>query len=89
MLPLTQKVNNRPRFIGRVAAVVGRQRGLKGAAVLRTRPSRMPPPSGAKLLGRPDPLASRLLQMDVNKVCRGYTWIVTRRLRVSGRQVGW
>ena len=28
------------------------------AAVLRTRPSRMPPPSGAKLLGQPDPLTS-------------------------------
>ena len=34
--------------------MVGRQR-LKSAAVLRTRPSRMPPPSAAILLGRPDP----------------------------------
>ena len=46
-------------YIRAWAAVVRRQRVKgQGAAVLRTRPLRMPPPSGAKLLGQPDPLIS-------------------------------
>ena len=60
----------------------------QGAAVLRTHPCRMPPPSGAKLLGQPDP---RPLQM-------GFKWALsepvepsivilrwTRRFGASGR----
>ena len=42
-------------FTGRAC---GRRQRVKGAAGLRTRPFRMPPPSGAKLLGQLDPSGS-------------------------------
>ena len=49
----------------------------QGTAVLRTRPSRMPPPPGAELLGQPDPLTS--LQMGVI-----FRWITRLSLAASG-----
>ena len=46
----------------------GRRQQVNGAAVLCTRPASHP--SGAKLLGLPNPVDSRLLQMIKSGVCK-------------------
>ena len=55
-------------FYGRGSAMGGRQR-VKGAAVLRTRPSRMPPPSEANRWDGQIRWAPRLPQMDARSGC--------------------